>query len=620
MKCSGRLHKIIERLLRKLHLSVCGQYVVAVWCSYVLLLSLFHSMAAVPGYVLPCYWVSILTSATVLTLPALWSGPRWRWIYWLVMGFLSVFIYVNIQHFRNFATLAPFSSVYLANNVDPLVMESVWESSRGFDILLLLPFFGMLCLWFLYLRKRLKGQRLSRRAAWRLTLFSALFWLAGQFVMLVAYNFYKPVPTAERQMSSMMTADINSKFRGKTLSNFEYLYYNGLESYFIWSIGDFFPELELSADDRQQIKRFDEKQKQLRRTHPIRLKRETTPAAAKRNLLIIMVESFENWPIEYGVNGRPWLDYMLSLTREHGSLYFPHLMSQISLGNSSDGHLMTLTGMLPLRNSATVDQFARNRFPSVVKAFKKHYGGNTYEIISDEPAIWWQNVTYKSYGFEQFYSIGDVDPARKSTWTTVDGYWCDFMCRKLGSLPEPFMCMGVTLSLHTPYVSYVPGYPEIDRLNVDMRIKHYLKICKQDEQYIARIIETLKQRGIYDNTTIVITGDHKAYCLLRQYRPMPIDRQEWYIPLIILNSGYETYRSDAVAGQIDIYPTIMDVMGLQDYGWQGVGTSLLRHLPQGAVGKNREVVGTPTAEDHARLAEAWEVSGLLIRSNSLNVK
>jgi hypothetical protein len=60
------------------------------------------------------------------------------------------------------------------------------------------------------------------------------------------------------------------------------------------------------------------------------------------------------------------------------------------------------------------------------------------------------------------------------------------------------------------------------------------------------------------------------------------------------------------AYQMDIYPTLMDVMGCQDYYWQGVGSSLLDEADY----TNRTMTES----------EAYRISDIIIRSNYFDAK
>jgi phosphoglycerol transferase MdoB-like AlkP superfamily enzyme len=97
---------------------------------------------------------------------------------------------------------------------------------------------------------------------------------------------------------------------------------------------------------------------------------------------------------------------------------------------------------------------------------------------------------------------------------------------------------------------------------------------------LGKFIHFLKEQGLYDNSVIVIVSDHAPH----SYADQPTFSKA--IPFIVLNSGIH-YESNVLAGQIDVYPTILDIMGkLDDSPWPGFGHSLFRKQT-GVVGYTR---------------------------------
>lgn len=592
-------------------------FVLSVWISFAILTSMFYCMAAPPGTDVSRHWVTALSSATFFTMPLLWCPPRQRWTLWAALATLTLYIEVTLVYQRNFSTLMPLNSVFQLKNVDGMVWDSAFATCHMADLWLTAPAAMLAALWIRFFRPYMRGKALGHTFARRATIVGCAIWLAAQSWATLAYTSENPYTEAE----SGFVHDMTAKFRGKIMHRTDYLYHNGLDVYLAWSTGDFFPGIRLDKTDRRLIDSF------MRRQHLMDKESgfmttlpDSTDTGSRRNLLIIMVESLENWPLEYKIGGKPCLPLLDSLTKSPGTLYFPHLVSQASVGHSSDGHLICLTGLLPLRELAAVTDFYDNEYPSLIKAFKEKYGGHAYEIISDDPTMWNQSDTYVRYGFDKLYDRDDIDPARKSGWTGRDRYLADFTAGFLSKAETPFAVMAVTLSLHTPYRSTISGYQEIDAADIDPQSKHYLKICRMDEAYICQILDTLKKRGIYEQTTVVITGDHNAHSLFDNVRPPEISGQEKFIPLIVLNSGHGTRTYPMPAGQIDIYPTLLDILGLHDYRWRGVGLSLLRHAPGGATRRDGDIYGNPARDERERQKTAWDVSDLMIRSNYLRTK
>ena len=86
------------------------------------------------------------------------------------------------------------------------------------------------------------------------------------------------------------------------------------------------------------------------------------------------------------------------------------------------------------------------------------------------------------------------------------------------------------------------------------------------------------------NSTIVITGDHTIFddAARKQFNDYCMeygenyDVLESYCPLIVYSPNIsEKTILDDECYQMDIYPTILGLIGCKDYYWQGFGVDLL---------------------------------------------
>ena len=91
-----------------------------------------------------------------------------------------------------------------------------------------------------------------------------------------------------------------------------------------------------------------------------------------------------------------------------------------------------------------------------------------------------------------------------------------------------------------------------------------------------------------------------------------------YVPLIVLNSPVGD-RYDKVMGQIDIYPTLLQLFGLEDYAWKGLGHSILDpNKPAFAVNSLGQIEGSAenlTDEETAHARRIYDISDLIIATD-----
>lgn len=181
-----------------------------------------------------------------------------------------------------------------------------------------------------------------------------------------------------------------------------------------------------------------------------------------------------------------------------------------------------------------------------------------------------------------------------------------------------------TLSGHAPFkipaelqtISLDGGYPA--------RLRDYMTAVHYTDQAVGRLLDYLRQRPDWNRTMVVVTGDHEALshwrsALRSDASGARMINPEEYVPLIVLNAPIAGRRA-AVMGQIDIYPTLLDQMGL-DYGWRGMGFSAVaERSPAFAVSHRGRIVGDTSGfgSNVARHVEdALTVSDLILRHDLL---
>ncbi len=117
----------------------------------------------------------------------------------------------------------------------------------------------------------------------------------------------------------------------------------------------------------------------------------------------------------------------------------------------------------------------------------------------------------------------------------------------------------------------------------------YAELIVEVDALVGRIVQALKENGMYENTTIIMTADHGSaendYNVLTK-GPWPYTPQ-LFIPMIISNHpGLEKgTRCDALCGNLDVGGTILDIAG--DQKAFGVSRSMIG-LADGSV-PEREV-------------------------------
>lgn len=304
-------------------------------------------------------------------------------------------------------------------------------------------------------------------------------------------------------------------------------------------------------------------------------------------LLIVIVESLESWTMHPSI-----LPHLMRFIESHPVLYARYLKSQIVGGASADGQMIVNTGLLPIRQGATCFRYPYVTYPSLVNR-----RDSSVTLLTHSANCWNQSVMGSAYGYDLTIegTVEDSILASRIIHYTQRAY---------------HTIQGITIASHVPF-----GYAEHSKLKLssDMpaHMGDYLKCLNWTDEGLAVWLEQIDSIPQLTNATIVITGDHtifwkekrdefSSYC---NRVGLPYDPLKGFVPLVVYSPRNieRTIVIEDVCYQMDIYPTILSLIGGEDYYWQGFGVNLLDSIAR----YNR-----PISEE-----DAYVLSDKLIRSN-----
>ena len=522
-----------------------------------------------------------LANALLLLAPYWLLRRRWRWLVWIPLTLLTVWCLMQVCYCRAYDDLMPWQSLTLTQNVNSTLAATTLSLLRWQDLLILVPFLLLVVVCLLGRRTREDGERIR----------PFLLSLAGCLLLSLAGYLVKGENYEKRFLHNF--------------SNRGYFAQNGMIPYGVFSLYQaLFNNHKVTDEERAMVDRFLAEDCPNYTDNPYSVD-------GRRNLVLIIVESLHTWPIGMQVDGREVTPVMNSLVAGDSVIYAPHVLFQTSHGHSSDAHFIYNTGLLPLRDGVVAVHHGDGPYPTLAAALP---GYDCREIICTPGVNWNQNVTAHTYGFDTLYTREHLAAALKRQGNIDDAALVDYAGGLLPSLHQPFFLEMVTMTMHAPYTDgkLPPSWiTASDTLNAESR--GYLNCVHLADSCIGVFINDLQRHGSAGNTVLAIVSDHTQLYRNRvmgisDYDAVPDD---WGIPLIIAGCD-TTLRYDAVIGQVDVYPTLLDVMGANAYPWKGLGHSILRYPVAGAIQpRNMSVIGDSTALTPQQ-REAWDISRLLI--------
>ena len=159
------------------------------------------------------------------------------------------------------------------------------------------------------------------------------------------------------------------------------------------------------------------------------------------------------------------------------------------------------------------------------------------------------------------YPVGEV----KTTLGVPDDYMFRYampIFDEMAAGGKPFFAAMMTASDHGPF--YIPEYFEPRSTEIKYQITEYA------DWSLQRFIEMASEKSWFDNTLFVFVADHGA-ALDTDYS---IPLSYFHTPLVFYIPGMEPMVDESIASQMDLFPTVMGILG-ENYVNNSFGIDLL---------------------------------------------
>lgn len=552
-----------------------------IWCSY----TTFQPFSHIQLY------FSTFTVAMLLTAPY-YLFRSWKYQIGVLL-LIDVLFITNLMYYRTYFTAIPLSSYLLVGNLADFT-QSVFDSIRWYDALFPLST-AAIASW--YKKTQVKHTVYPARRLYSLTVMISCLIVIGYIATGAFKKEYNGMKSSAHLYAS--TTPYYTLFGN--------LYYDFTER-----------TPHFTADDADQIGEWLNQKPALT---PL-----STQLPTRKNCILILAESLESWVLEQTVEEQEITPYLNQLLKDSTTLYAPHVLTQVKGGRSIDAQLMLCAGLLPIINGTYSVSYPNNLYYTLPKALKEQYGNRCYLLTVDKEKTWNQAQIARSFGVDTILSYPDFNLTeafgnRKRVGDVAFFAQCQEKMEKkeIWKEGEKVYMQFVTYSGHAPFI--LPD--ELKQLKFSAKIpevmNNYMTTANYTDRAIGRFIDYLKTRPEYKETLIVITGDHEGLAfhrhdLCQSEAGKDVVSNKQYTPFIVINSPVGM-RYEPVMGQIDMYPTLLNLLHLENYQWSGIGESILSPHKKGiAVGSKLNVEGdTGFPEETKRLQEAHDVSDKIIR-------
>lgn len=298
-------------------------------------------------------------------------------------------------------------------------------------------------------------------------------------------------------------------------------------------------------------------------------------ATKGKNIIMVQMESFQKFLIDLKIDGQEITPVMNQLAKEN--FYFPNTYQQVGQGNTSDAEFVVNTSYyIPPRGAAT-QTYANKELPSLPKLLKDQ-GYTTTTFHTNVVEFWNRGEMYKALGFDRYYDqdfFGEEDTVFFGPSDEILYSKTAAELEKMNQTENPFFAHVISMSAHHPYT--IPK--EKERMTLPERyegimVGDYIRSQNYADYALGLFIEELKKNGVWEDSVLVLYGDHLGLPIYSLDRDDKKLMEEIYgreyasadminVPLVIASPGVTNPQVfSQVGGQVDILPTVANLMGI----------------------------------------------------------
>jgi lipoteichoic acid synthase len=308
-----------------------------------------------------------------------------------------------------------------------------------------------------------------------------------------------------------------------------------------------------------------------------------TPQTQKSNVVLVHLESSRAQsvtPYNPELETTPFLDELAenSLVAERAYAAVPH---------SSKASVAANCGIYPHLIPPTTEALPDGIPAPCLAELLKEEGYGTALFQSSTKSFENFQGLVSNFGYDEYYPLEAMDEEGFEK-TNYFGYEDDIMLepsetwlRENGH--EPFVAEYLTGSGHHDYQCLGTSHGQ-EHFAESKPLNSYLNCMRLQDAFVKNLMDQYKELGLYEETVFVIFGDHGegfGEHGLSGHNDT-IYEEGLKIPLIIHAPGWfgGGEQVEGLSGQIDILPTVLEMLGYEVQNDEYPGYSLLREPPE----------------------------------------
>lgn len=479
----------------------------------------------------------------------------------------TLLLYLNIIFYREFTDFITVKSVLGFSKVSQGLSGSSFSLMKPHDVIYWLDiavFIGLL-VWLKVKKIPIKSNPVGKPMAIAVTCLSGLIF-SGNLAL------------SEANRPQLLQRTFDRSYIVKYLGIDAYTIYDGIKTGMTSSV-----RAHASSNGIDEV--LDYTKKHYAEPNP-----ETFGIAKGKNVIVLHLESFQQFLINMNVDGQEVTPFLNSIFQNQTTISFDNFFHEVGQGKTSDAENMLETGTFGLPQGSLFTELGSDNVFQAAPAILGQKQGYTSAVFHGNVASFWnRDHVYKNLGYDNFFDRSYFDESDETLgYGILDKDLFRESAQYLEHLQQPFYTKFLSVTNHTPYYTDDKNF-DFPSLNTgNSTVDNYVRTAHYLDQSLEQFFTYLKKSGIYQNSIFVIYGDHfgisntdnKDLASALGKDPDTWDEfdnaQMQRVPLMIHMPGYtKGLVNHEYGGEIDVLPTLLHLLGIDDKDYLHFGTDLL---------------------------------------------
>lgn len=513
----------------------------------------------------------IATTLFLLSIALYVRRTKAAYITMIAIYFLmTLLLFSNVSYYREFTDFITINTMLGAGKVASGLGESAIRLFRPYDLLYFVDFVILIAA--LVMKKIKMDQRpVKARMAFAISTLAVMIFSGNLFL-------------AEADRPELLTRTFSRDYLVKYLGINAFTVYDGVQTYQASQV-----RAEASPNDMNEVESYVKQ-------HYAEPNDDMFGIAKGKNVIYVHLESTQQFLIDYKLKDENGVEHEVMpfinrLYHSKSTFSFDNFFHQVKAGKTSDAETLFENSLFGLNQGALFTQLGgKNTFEAAPDILGQTQGYTSAVFHGNTGTFWNRNETYKRFGYDYFFdaSYYDVNEDNSFQYGLHDKPFFEQSAQYLERLQQPFYAKFITVSNHYPYSEFTNdegGFPLAT--TSDETINGYFATANYLDRAVEEFFNYLKESGLYDNSVIVLYGDHYGISNSRNKNLAELlgkDSASWSnfdnaalqrVPYMIHIPGQSKGGiNHTYGGQVDALPTLLHLLGVDASKYIQLGQDL----------------------------------------------